>query len=112
MGLSVRQRRDFIGLLCRVAWADGVIAEGERVRLREVLSRIGKGAVLPTELELWLRDGPPNIEEPLPREAREAFITESMRLIAADCDVDPAEMRAMQDILNYYFTHIDDRVIR
>jgi uncharacterized tellurite resistance protein B-like protein len=111
MGLDIRQRHDFIALLCRIAWADGQIAEGERARLREVLLRIGKGAVMPDELERWLNDGPPRVEAPLPAEAREAFINESMRLNAADCDVDPAEMRAMQDILNYYFTHSDELII-
>jgi len=111
MELEPRQRRDLLALLCRVAWADGLVVDAERTRLRDTLSRVGQGAVTEAELEQWLSKGPPKVRGSLPIEAKQLFIQEAMRVISADCDIAPAEMASMRDVINYYFTRIDELLV-
>ncbi len=111
MGLEASQRRDLIALLCRVAWADGVVVKAERDRLHDVLVRVGQGVVRAEELESWLLEGPPRVERTLPLEAKQVFIHEALALISVDNDVDPAEMTAMRDVINYYFTRLDELMV-
>jgi len=111
MGLEAWQRRDLVALLCRVAWADGIVVQAERDCLYGALGRIGEGAVRADELEIWLREGPPRVQGTLPSEAKHVFIREALALISADNDVDPAEMTAMRDVINYYFTRLDELMV-
>lgn len=111
MGLDVRQRRDMIALLCRVAWADGVVVEAERARLSDILSRVGHGSVSETELDEWLEKGPPRVRGSLPSDAKQLFVQEAMRVISADCDIAPAEMSTMRDVINYYFTRLEELMV-
>ena len=111
MGLEARHRRDLIALLCRVAWADGVVVDAERVRLREIFLRVGHGAVSEDELELWLSEGPPRVTGTLPGDAKALFVQEAMGVISADRQIDPSEMTAMRDVINYYFTHLDELLV-
>jgi len=103
MELSPAQRRDFIILLVRVAWADGVIVDAEQKRLADALDRLSEGSVSRLELMQWLVSGAPDISGPLPVAARELFTHEALQLLAADGDADPQEMRAVKDLASSCF---------
>ncbi len=107
MQLTVQQRRDLIILLVRVAWADGVIVEGEQLRLADALGRLAQGSVSKVELMGWLISGAPEISAPLPAFARELFRNEALGLVGADGDADPQEMRAVKDMTRNCFLEAD-----
>ena len=54
------ERRTFIALLCRVAWADDSVADEEREYMRGVARRLG--FVDTAEIEGWLENGVPETE--------------------------------------------------
>lgn len=98
--LDDRQKRAFIALACKVAWADGVVADEERKQVAAMLQRLGGTPVTPEELDTWLTSGAPPAElSELPEAVAEMFIYEAMRLIESDGDMADTEMRLIEDLL-------------
>ena len=72
MAPTETERRTFIALLCRVAWADSTIADEEREYLRGVAHRLG--FVDNDEINRWLEHGVPKSEvRALPSSLAEFF---------------------------------------
>ena len=98
--LDDRQKRAFIALACKVAWADGVVAEEERAQVTGLLERFGGTPVTAQELDAWLTSGAPAVElSELPEAVAEMFIYEAMRLIESDGDMSDSELRFIEDLL-------------
>ena len=71
--LDDKQKRTFIALACKVAWADGVVTEEERASVAAIVSRLGGSPIAPTELDDWL--------------------------VEADHDMSDAELRMIEDLV-------------
>lgn len=100
MELDARQRRAFIALACKVAWADGVVADEERAQVAALVDRIGGGAVSARELDAWLASGAPPAElGELPDAIGELFIYEALRLVEADGEISDAEHALIESLL-------------
>src|SRR5512143_1502337 len=98
--LDDRQKRAFIALACKVAWADGVVADEERKQVAALLQRFGGTPVTPEELDAWLTSGAPAAElSELPEAVAEMFIYEAMRLIESDGEMAESEIRFIDDLL-------------
>jgi uncharacterized tellurite resistance protein B-like protein len=98
--LNDQQKRTFIALACKVAWADGVVTDEERVSVAQLMSRIGGAPIEPAELDRWLASGAPPAElEQLPPAIGDMFIYEAMKLVEADHDMSDAEMRMIEDLV-------------
>jgi uncharacterized tellurite resistance protein B-like protein len=98
--LDDKQKRTFIALACKVAWADGVVTDEERVSVAALMSRIGGAPIEPAELDAWLESGAPAAElGELPPAVGEMFIYEAMRLVEADHDMSDAELTMMEDLV-------------
>jgi hypothetical protein len=109
--LDERQKRTFIALACKVAWADGVVTDEERVSVAALVSRLGGTPVEPGELDQWLASGAPPAElSELPPAVGDMFIYEAMRLVEADHDMSDSEMRMIEDlVLRVKQKHENDR---
>ncbi len=101
MQLDPRQRRAFIALACKVAWADGVVQDEERAQVAALVERIGGGAVSAEELDAWLATGAPPAElEDLPDALGELFIYEAFKLIEADGEIGDAELKLLESLVS------------
>jgi len=81
MQFTEEQRHTLIALACAVAWSDGVVEEEERAFVHELVARFAGESLPPSELERWLRDGPPQARiSALPKELGEMFFYDAMRL--------------------------------
>ena len=99
--LDTSQKRAFIALACKVAWADGVVADGERVHVAALVERLGGVAVSAEELDAWLASGAPPVElASLPEAFAEMFIDEAMKLIEADGEVADEELALIETLLS------------
>lgn len=108
MDVTREQRRTLIALACRVAWADGVVEFEEREFVRGLVQRLGGAAMEPGELEGWLDRGPPKAElESLPPELGQFFFYEALRLAESDGDLDPAEQKLVEELLNRFFKQLE-----
>lgn len=95
--LDAHQRRAFIALACKVAWADGVVQPEERVQVAALVERIGGGAVSADELDAWLQTGAPPAElEELPPALGELFIYEAFKLVESDGEISDSELQLLQ----------------
>jgi hypothetical protein len=98
--LDDKQKRTFIALACKVAWADGVVTDEERVSVAALVSRIGGAPIEPSELDAWLETGAPPAElSDLPSAVGDMFIYEAMKLVEADHDMSDAEMAMLEDLV-------------
>jgi len=98
--LDDKQKRTFIALACKVAWADGVVTEEERVSVAAIVSRLGGSPIQPAELDAWLATGAPPAElSELPPAIGDMFIYEAMKLVEADHDMSDAELRMIEDLV-------------
>lgn len=98
--LDDKQKRTFIALACKVAWADGVVTDEERVSVAALMSKIGGAPIEPSELDAWLESGAPAAElSDLPPAVGEMFIYEAMRLVESDHEMTDAEMTMMEDLV-------------
>jgi hypothetical protein len=98
--LDDKQKRTFIALACKVAWADGVVTDEERVSVAQLVSRIGGAPIEPSELDAWLETGAPPAElSELPPAIGDMFIYEAMKLVEADHDMSDAEMSMLEDLV-------------
>jgi uncharacterized tellurite resistance protein B-like protein len=97
--LDDKQKRAFIALACKVAWADGVVADEERAQVSALLQRLGT-PVSPEELDQWLSTGAPPAElAELSPALGEMFIYEAWKLVQADGDISTAEIKLIEDLL-------------
>jgi hypothetical protein len=99
--LDDRQRRTLVALACKVAWADGVVAEEERAGVIALVQRLCGDQVNAAELDAWLATGAPPAElADLPEAIGEMFIYEAMKLIESDGDVADAELALIDSLLS------------
>jgi tellurite resistance protein len=99
--LDDRQKRTFIALACKVAWADGVVQDEERERVAELVQKLGGQAVTPAELDEWLRSGSPPAElSELPPSVGEMFIYEAFRLIESDGNISDEELQFIEGLVS------------
>ena len=96
-----KQKRAFIALACKVAWADGVVAESERAQVMALLQRLGGTPVTSQELDEWLSSGAPPAElGDLSAAVGEMFIYEAWKLVQADGDIDDKEVRLIESLMS------------
>ena len=106
MQLDAQQRRAFIALACKVAWADGVVQDEERAQVAALVERIGGGAVSAEELDSWLASGAPPAElADLSPALGELFVYEAFKLIESDGDISASELALLETIC----TRVDQR---
>jgi tellurite resistance protein len=95
-----KQKRAFIALACKVAWADGVIADSERAQVTALLQRLGGEPVSSAELDEWLSTGAPPAElKDLSPAVGEMFIYEAWKLVQADGDIDDSEVKFIESLM-------------
>jgi uncharacterized tellurite resistance protein B-like protein len=95
-----KQKRAFIALACKVAWADGVVAESERAQVVALLQRLGGTPVTSAELDAWLSSGAPPAElAELSPAVGEMFIYEAWKLVQADGNIDDQEIRFIESLM-------------
>lgn len=98
--LDDKQKRAFIALACKVAWADGVVAEEEKAQVTALLQRLGGTPVSAAELDAWLSSGAPPAElEQLSPALGEMFIYEAWKLIESDGDISDSEIKFVESLL-------------
>ena len=97
------QRRTLLNLWCRVARADGIVADAELDRLSQLFYRLGQDLLDAAEVERWLDEGPPPIAEPLPAAARDMFLEHAREIVVADREIVPRESELVRELLNAYF---------
>jgi tellurite resistance protein len=98
--LDARQKRTFIALACKVAWADGVVAEEERERVAALVEKLGGQSVSPAELDQWLSTGAPPAElDELPPSIGEMFIYEAFRLCESDGAISDEELGFIEKLV-------------
>lgn len=96
-----RQKRAFIALACKVAWADGVIEDAERAHVAALIQRLGGVPVSSDELDAWLATGAPPAElADLPEAVGEMFIYDAMQLIQADGAVVDEELALIEKLMS------------
>ena len=99
--LDDRQKRTFIALACKVAWADGVVAEEERERVAALVEKLGGQSVSPAELDGWLSTGAPAAElSELPPSIGEMFIYEAFRLCESDGAISDEELAFIEKLVS------------
>ncbi len=98
--LDDRQKRTFIALACKVAWADGVVEPEERERVAQLVQKLGGESVSPAELDQWLASGAPPAElAELPPSIGEMFIYEAFRLCEADGVISDQELALIEGLV-------------
>jgi len=103
VSLTDAQRRTLLNLWCRVARADGVVADEELVRLSKLFFRLAEDVVSAAEVDRWLDEGPPPVEELLPRELAPLFLEHAQDIIVADQEIAPSEWSVVDELLATYF---------
>ncbi len=99
--LDPDQKRTLVALACKVAWADGVIVENERVEIKALLDRLGGAPVTDAELDAWLTTGAPEVElASLPEPIREMFVYDAMKLAQADGNLTTREVDLIQSLMD------------
>lgn len=97
------QRRTLLNLWCRVARADGVVASAEIDRLSRLFYRLGEDLLSAAEVERWLEEGPPAINELLPARAQPLFLEHAREIMLADHELSPDESAVVRELLDTYF---------
>ena len=98
--LDDRQKRAFIALACKVAWADGVVADAERAHVAALVQRLGGVPVSREELDTWLATGAPPAElADLPEAVGEMFIYDALQLIQTDGAVADEELALIETLM-------------
>jgi uncharacterized tellurite resistance protein B-like protein len=110
MEISEDDRRSFVALLCRIAWADGVVTESEREAVRSVALKMGAGESMGEgEFTSWLDYGPPETEiESLPESLSQYFYYEAFKLAEIDGDLAGEEVELLESIVNRVFSGHDE----
>ena len=103
MELNKPQRRALLAMCCVVARSDGEVSTAEYESLLYLLTRMAHGAVGFSELEEWMRSGPPAIDARLPEECIKMFLREAIALARADGKVADVELATIKDLVQRYF---------
>jgi uncharacterized tellurite resistance protein B-like protein len=98
-----QQRRTLLNLWCRVARADGIVADAEIERLSQLFYRLAEDVVTAAEVDRWLEDGPPEITELLPLEAEPLFLEHAREIMLADQEIVPMESDMVRELLKSFF---------
>jgi uncharacterized tellurite resistance protein B-like protein len=98
-----QQRRNLLNLWCRVARADGIVADAEIERLSLLFYRLAEDVVTAAEVDRWLEEGPPEITELLPAEAEPLFLEHAREIMLADQEIVPMESDLVRELLKSYF---------
>lgn len=101
--LSDEQRRTLLNLCCRIARADGIVADAEIDRLSKLFYHIGDHVVDAAEVDRWLEEGPPEVVELLPPEAEATFLEHAREIVLADARISHSESTLVSEILQTYF---------
>lgn len=97
------QRRILLNLWCRVARADGIVADAEIDRMSQLFYRLGDDLLSADEVMRWLDEGPPEITELLPATAAPVFLEHARSIMIADQEVVPQESDMVRELLQSYF---------
>jgi len=98
------QRRSFIALACKMAWADGVVVAEERDFVRNLVERFGGCAISESELDQWLESGAPEAAlKDLPEGMDQLFIYEAMRLMEVDGEIADSELEQLNQLMGRLF---------
>ena len=100
---SDEQRRTLLNLWCRVARADGVVADAELERLSRLFYRLTEDLVSASEVDRWLEEGPPPVTELLPAELSEVFLFHAREIMLADHELAPTETALVRELLSACF---------
>ncbi len=93
-----------MALLCRVAWADGIVTESERAVVSSLAQRLGGGTISDDELAAWLDDGAPETDlAALPDGLGQFFYYEAFKLAEADGHLADEELELLESIANRVF---------
>jgi tellurite resistance protein len=103
MQLNRAHRRALLALCCVVARSDGEVSASEYEQLLDLLSRVAGGAVGFSELEDWVRSGPPPIDTRLPETCVKTFVHEAVALARADGKASDVELATIKDLVQKYF---------
>jgi tellurite resistance protein len=103
MELNRPQRRALLAMCCVVARSDGEVSAAEYEQLLDLLTRMAHGAVGFSELEDWMRSGPPPIDTRMPEEYIKLFLREAIALARADGKVADVELATIKDLVQRYF---------
>jgi uncharacterized tellurite resistance protein B-like protein len=98
-----QQRRDLLNLWCRVARADGIVADSEIERLSQLFYRLAEDVVTAAEVDRWLEEGPPELTELLPAAAEPLFLEHAREIMLADQEIVPMESDLVRELLKSYF---------
>jgi uncharacterized tellurite resistance protein B-like protein len=98
-----QQRRNLLNLWCRVARADGVVADAEIDRLSQLFYQLAEDVVSAAEVDRWLEEGPPELTELLPPEAQPVFLEHAREIMLADQEIAPLESSMVRELLHSYF---------
>lgn len=98
-----QQRRNLLNLWCRVARADGIVADAEIDRLSQLFYRLAEDVVTAAEVDRWLEEGPPELTELLPKEAEPLFLEHAREIMLADQEIVPMESDLVRQLLKSYF---------
>jgi tellurite resistance protein len=103
MDLNRPQRRALLAMCCVVARSDGDVSAAEYEALLDLLTRLAHGAVGFSELEDWMRSGPPPIDTRLPEDSIKLFLREAIALARVDGKVADVELATIKDLVQRYF---------
>lgn len=106
MEFSAEHRRAVVALACKLAWADGVVTDGEREYVRNLVMRIASDAVPESELDAWLTSPTAGPEvEYLPKGIDDYFMYEALQLMEADGDIDDSELEFLNGLTKRLFNN-------
>lgn len=103
MELNRPQRRALLAMFCVVARSDGEVSATEYEQLLDMLTRMANGAVGFSELDEWVRSGPPPIETCLPEAHIKGFLREAIALAGSDGKVADVELATIKDLVQRHF---------
>lgn len=93
--LTVEERLRLLCFVCSFAWSDLEIADSEKAQVRKLVEDLEMPEAEREQVERWLKV-PPRPEEidptDIPREHRQIFLAEAMKMVSADGKVEPNEM--------------------
>lgn len=104
MEITREQRQTLLALCCKVAWADGVVAEEERQAVFGLMHRLGWDATSKAEVEQWLESGPPEPDlAGLPEGLGQMAVYEALRLAEVDGEIDDRELELATSLMERVF---------
>lgn len=104
MKFTTEQRRTFVALACKIAWADGIVTNQERSFVHSMMERFAHEEISDQELNSWLEIGvPPEELNILPADLGEVFFVEALHLAFADGELADEEAELLKQIMDRMF---------